>query len=100
MEADGACLFRAFSDQLEGDGGMEHAKYRSRCVTFLEAHRTEFAPFVEGGFKGYLTRLREPAAWGGHVEAQALSRALGVNALIHLPAEAQSAEDVPSSGIE
>lgn len=100
VEADGACLFRAFSDQLEGDGGSEHLKYRTCCVTFLEAHRTEFAPFVEGGFKGYCSRLREPSAWGGHVEAQALSRALGVNALIHLPAEAQTVEEVPRLGIE
>jgi len=100
VEADGACLFRAFSDQLEGDGGSEHLKYRSQCVTFLEAHRNEFEPFVEGRWKPYCSKLREPSSWGGHVEAQALSRALGVNALIHLPAEAQSAEDVPQHGIE
>jgi len=100
VEADGACLFRAFSDQLEGDGGSGHLKYRSQCVTFLEAHKCDFAPFVEGGFKGYCDRLREPSAWGGHVEAQALSRALGVNALIHLPAEASTADDVPGLSIE
>jgi len=100
VEADGACLFRAFSDQLEGDGGSMHAKYRSCCVTFLEAHKADFAPFVEGGFKGYCARLRDPTAWGGHVEAQALSRALGVNALIHIPSEAPSADDVPGVAIE
>jgi len=100
VEADGACLFRAFADQLEGDGGSEHAKYRALCVSFLEAHRTEFAPFVEAPFKGYCARLREPAAWGGHVEAQVLSRALGVNALIHRPADVQSAEDVPGAAVE
>jgi len=99
VEADGACLFRAFSDQLEGDGGSEHLKYRTQCVTFLEAHRNEFAPFIETAFKQYCTKLREPSAWGGHVEAQALSRALGVNVLIHQPAEAQTAEDVPQHGI-
>jgi len=100
VEADGACLFRAFSDQLEGDGGAEHLLYRERCVSFLEAHRNDFAPFVEINFRTYCARLREPAAWGGHVEAQALSRALGVNAIIHLPAEAERAEDVPRTAIE
>jgi len=100
VEADGACLFRAFSDQLEGDGGFRHLEFRKTCVAFLEAHRNEFAPFVEGSFKGYCSRLREPTAWGGHVEAQALSRALGVNTLIHMPAEAQLPDDVPGLGVE
>jgi len=100
VEADGACLFRAFSDQLDGDGGAGHLELRERCVAFLEAHRAEFAPFVEGSFETYCSRLREPTAWGGHVEAQALSRALGVNTLIHVPAEAQQAGDVPGTGVE
>jgi len=100
VEADGACLFRAFSDQLEGDGGSSHAKYRGMCVTFLEAHKTEYAPFVEGNFKGYCAKLREPAEWAGEIEAQALCRALGVNAIIHRPDLAQSADEVPEQVVE
>lgn len=100
VEADGACLFRAFSDQLEGDGGQQHLKYRETCVSFLEAHRKEFEGFVEGQFLRYCAKLREPAEWGGELEAKALSQALGVNALIHIPAEAKDAEDIPRSSIE
>lgn len=100
VEADGACLFRAFSDQLEGDGGSMHLQYREKCVSYMEEYRADFEPFIDSNFKGYCAKLREPAAWGGHVEAQALSRALGVNALIHLPADAEAAEDVPEKAIE
>lgn len=100
VEADGACLFRAFSDQLEGDGGSKHLQYREKCVTYLEEYRAEFEAFITEDFKRYCAKLREPAAWGGHVEAQALSRALGVNALIHVPNEADAAQDVPEKAIE
>jgi len=100
VEADGACLFRAFSDQLEGDGGSKHLQYREKCVTYMEEYRADFEPFITSNFKGYCAKLREPAAWGGHVEAQALSRALGVNCLIHLPNEAEAAEEVPDKAIE
>jgi len=100
VEADGACLFRAFSDQLEGDGGKSHLRYRTSCISYLEAHKDEFAPFIEGGFKGYLAKLKEPTSWGGHIEAEALSRTLGVNVIIHMPAEAQGAEELPALAVE
>lgn len=100
VEGDGACLFRAISDQLEGDGGASHMKYRSSCISFLEANQADFEPFIEEPFKEYISKLREPKAWGGHVEAQALSRALGVNALIYIPAEAKSADGVLECAIE
>merc|ERR1712194_612155 len=100
VEADGACLFRAFSDQLEGDGGSGHLGLRKKCVSFLEAHKTEFAPFVEGNFKTYCQRLREPTEWAGHMEIEALSRTLGVNTLIHVPSEAQSPDGLQEVAIE
>lgn len=100
VEADGACLFRAFSDQLEGDGGAGHVALRKKCVSFLEAHKTEFAPFVEGNFKTYCQRMRESAEWGGDMEITALSRTLGVNAMVHQPANAQSPEEMQSVAIE
>jgi hypothetical protein len=100
VEADGACLFRAFADQLEGGGGAAHAAYRERCIDFLQANRTEFEPFLEEDFDQYCARMREPAAWGGHVEAQALARALGVNALIYQPAEAGRPDSLVSTAVE
>lgn len=88
VEADGACLFRAFADQLEGEGGQAHAAYRERCVDFMRAHREDFEPFLEEDFEAYCIRMCEPTTWGGHVEAQALARCHGVNAVIYRPAEA------------
>jgi len=93
VEADGACLFRAFADQLGGDGGQAHAQLRERCVDFMQAHRDDFEPFLEEDFSAYCARMREPSTWGGHVEAQALARCEGVNALIYRPAEAGSRLD-------
>merc|ERR1719476_656765 len=60
VEADGACLFRAFADQLDGDGGAEHAAYRERCIDFMQAHRDDFEPFLEEEFTKYCARMREP----------------------------------------
>merc|ERR1740123_779845 len=100
VEADGACLFRAFADQLEGDGGTTHADYRERCVDFLEANRSDFEPFLEEDFTKYCSRMREPTAWGGQVEVQALSRALAVNAVIYQPAEAGRAQSLSSTAVE
>lgn len=88
VEADGACLFRAFADQLGGDGGKSHSDFRERCVDFMQAHREDFEPFLEEDFSAYCERMRQPSTWGGHVEAQALARCEGVNALIYRPAEA------------
>mmetsp|Transcript_35764 Transcript_35764/g.83168 ORF Transcript_35764/g.83168 Transcript_35764/m.83168 type:complete len:267 (-) Transcript_35764:85-885(-) len=88
VEADGACLFRAFADQLNGDGGEAHAQFRERCVDFMRDHREDFEPFLEEDFNEYCKRMREPTTWGGHVEAQALARLAGVNAIIYRPAEA------------
>lgn len=100
VEADGACLFRAFADQLSGDGGASHALFRERCVDFLEAHRDDFEPFLEEDFREYCSRMRQSSTWGGHVEAQALARCNGVNAIIYRPAEAQRPEELLSTVVE
>jgi len=100
VEADGACLFRAFSDQLEGDGGAGHIEFRRKCVEYLEAHEAEYAPFVEGSFNTYLSRMMEPSEWAGHTEVEALSKTLGVNIIIHRPAEANSPEEARKLALE
>jgi hypothetical protein len=100
VEADGACLFRAFADQLDAAGPSEHAKYRERCVDFIEAHRQDFEPFLEQDFGEYCARMRQASAWGGHVEVQALARALGVNTLIYQPTEAGRPESLLSTCVE
>lgn len=100
VEADGACLFRAFAEQLDGGDGSEHAAYRERCVDFIKAHRGDFEPFLEEDFDEYCRRMREPKTWGGHVEVQALSRDLGVNAIIYQPTEAGRPQALLSSCVE
>lgn len=100
MEADGACLFRAFADQILGDGGEAHSGYRERCVSFLKSHREDFEPFIEEDFDGYCRRMQEPACWGGHVEAQALAREFGVNVIIHQPSDANSVDALAQSEVE
>jgi len=100
VEADGACLFRAFGDQLDGDGGSKHADYREQCIDFMKAHRSDFEPFIEEDFDGYCRRMSEATSWGGQVEVQALARSLGVNALIYRPAEATVPTDLEKNTIE
>eukprot|EP00929_Paragymnodinium_shiwhaense_P087625 TRINITY_DN47764_c0_g1_i1.p1 TRINITY_DN47764_c0_g1~~TRINITY_DN47764_c0_g1_i1.p1 ORF type:complete len:296 (+),score=69.05 TRINITY_DN47764_c0_g1_i1:70-888(+) len=100
VEADGACLFRAFADQLDGAGGADHASYRERCVDFLRANRADFEPFIDEDFDEYCTNMRQMKTWGGHVEVQALARALGINVLIHQPTEAPKAEAVLDKALE
>lgn len=99
VEADGACLFRAFADQLTGDGSV-HADYRTKCVDFLESHREDFEPFLDEDFTAYCARMRLQATWGGHVEVQALARSLGVNVVIYTPAEAVKVDALSSTAIE
>lgn len=100
VEADGACLFRAFADQIDGDGGASHAAYRERCVDFMRAERQDFEPFLEEDFDQYCKRMRAATTWGGHVEAQAMARCLGVNALIYRPAEAGEPGSLERSTVE
>ena len=54
------------------------------CVV-LQAHPNDFAPFVEDElpFDRYCRNMREDAAWGGHLELQALSLMLRRNICIH-----------------
>ncbi|CAE7658932.1 OTU7 [Symbiodinium pilosum] len=93
VEGDGACLFRAFADQLVADETDAHAQMRERCVDFMEAHRDDFEPFIDEDFEGYCSRMREKCTWGGHVEAQALARLNGVNAVIYQPSQASGKPD-------
>eukprot|EP00928_Gymnodinium_smaydae_P062063 TRINITY_DN46000_c0_g1_i1.p1 TRINITY_DN46000_c0_g1~~TRINITY_DN46000_c0_g1_i1.p1 ORF type:complete len:255 (+),score=66.54 TRINITY_DN46000_c0_g1_i1:104-868(+) len=100
VEADGACLFRAFADQLDAEGAGAHAAYRERCVDFLKAHRADFEPFLSEDFDEYCENMRQPTAWGGQIEVQALARDLGVNAVIYQPTEAGRADALLSSCVE
>mmetsp|Transcript_30168 Transcript_30168/g.54731 ORF Transcript_30168/g.54731 Transcript_30168/m.54731 type:complete len:268 (-) Transcript_30168:83-886(-) len=93
VEADGACLFRAFADQLSADQAEAPAQMRERCVDFMEAHREDFEPFLDEEFEAYCRKMRQNSTWGGQIEVRALAKLTGVNAVIYQPSEASGKPD-------
>jgi len=78
MTGDGNCMFRAIADQVEGDHGKSHARFRSGVMQHIEDHRGDFEPFMEDDekFEAYLARMRKDGEWGGHQELFAASQML------------------------
>ncbi|CAI5509893.1 unnamed protein product, partial [Closterium sp. Naga37s-1] len=74
----------AVSDHVFGNQA-KHVELRQQVVEYIEAHETDFAPFVEDdmGFKEYCSSMREDGTWGGHMELQAVSLLLKRNICIH-----------------
>ena len=58
VDADGNCLFRALSDQIEGSA-KHHGKYRDEIVAFMKRDEERFKWFVEDDedWDDYLARL-------------------------------------------
>lgn len=46
LDGDGACLFRAFADQVLSEEA-KHPEVRKRCVDYMRENPADFAPFVE-----------------------------------------------------
>lgn len=112
IEADGACLFRAFANQYFNDEN-KHDEVRQACVDFMEKNPDDFSPFIDveavasieeesGGastsacssmigitdsncFSFYCKTMRKPKTWGGEMEIQALSKCYNVNVTVHVP---------------
>ena len=57
------------------------------AVRLIRENREDFEPFIEDDepFDAYLRRMSTDAVWGGNMELQALSLALGVNISLHIP---------------
>jgi len=77
VDADGHCLYRAVGAQT----GTNYMAIRSLCADTLLKHQDEFAPFCEytddiSTFDEYLSKVRNSAEWGGHLELRALGIAL------------------------
>jgi len=72
MAPDGACLFRAISDQIYGDPGM-HREVRNLCMDYLQAERDHFSQFVTEDFEDYVKRKRLDTIFGNNLEMQAMS---------------------------
>jgi len=88
VRGDGNCLFRAVSDQIEGNEN-NHYKYRQLAVDYIERHRESFEPFMDEGenFGEHVAQMRKSGTWGGHFELVALSEALGVSFCVHIKDE-------------
>ena len=73
VAADGHCLYRAIADQ----SGSTYTSIRETCASFMEAHESDFAPFIEDeSFGDHCAKVRSSAEWGGQPELLALARAL------------------------
>lgn len=76
---DGACLFRAFSEQIYGTQ-EHHAKTRKICIDTIRDNEEDFKGFIHDiPFDHYLEVMSKPYTWGGHLELTALSKAYSVN---------------------
>jgi len=80
--SDGNCLFRALSDQLNGNEN-DHKQYRKSIVNYMKVNHEDFAPFYIGDFDKYLIKMGKDAEWGGNLELIAISKCYKVDIIIH-----------------
>ncbi|OXA36623.1 OTU domain-containing protein 5 [Folsomia candida] len=72
MGEDGACLFRAVSDQVYGDQEM-HTVVRKHCMDYIAANGDYYSQYVTEDFNHYVNRKRLEYVHGNHIEIQAMS---------------------------
>ncbi|XP_036596598.1 OTU domain-containing protein 5-like [Trichosurus vulpecula] len=72
MKEDGACLFRAFADQVYGDQDM-HEVVRKHCMDYLMKNADYFSNYVTEDFTTYINRKRKNNCHGNHIEMQAMA---------------------------
>lgn len=99
IPSDGHCLYRAIEDQIRNlpGGGCEvvqragqpltYGALRKLCAEHMLKNQEDYIHFVEvedvEGFKAYCDEVENTAAWGGHVELQAMSSALSLHVKVH-----------------
>lgn len=71
MKEDGACLFRAVSDQVYGDQEM-HDFVRKQCMDYIAANRDHYSQYMTEDFNNYVNRKRLDRTHGNHIEIQAM----------------------------
>ncbi|UJR30874.1 hypothetical protein I4U23_018387 [Adineta vaga] len=72
VQEDGACLFRAVSDQVFGDEEM-HATVRHNCMDYIVKNADFFREYITEDFDRYISRKRRQNCHGNHIEMIALS---------------------------
>lgn len=97
---DGHCLYRSIEDQLEQHGikseSSSFLSLRQLAADHLREHADHFRHFVidddddvanshteNDPFEVYCHKIEATAAWGGHVEIQALSQALKAHVRVY-----------------
>ncbi|CAF4862977.1 unnamed protein product [Rotaria sp. Silwood1] len=80
---DGNCLFRSFSDQMDGDQ-HRHGYYREKICDYMRANRTDFEPFiVDQPFDTFIRSLSKDGTYGGNECLVAFSRLFDAKICIH-----------------
>lgn len=103
IPSDGNCLFSAVSHQLSLYGRAIGCKEVRRVASDeLRSHRERYESFVEytqdtPDFDSYACALETTGMWGGSLELEALSRALGVRIEV-LSAESDYSFGPPDQG--
>lgn len=102
VTGDGACQFRAVSDQLYGLEAA-HGTVRAAAVAQLAACPERYAAFVGGGeghgaYASYVARMASPREWGDAITLQAIADAYGVRIVVVSSYEPPFIEVVPAGG--
>ncbi|GMN38103.1 hypothetical protein TIFTF001_007358 [Ficus carica] len=100
IKPDGHCLYRAVEDQLAflsgGSSPYSYQELREMVAAYMRKHASDFIPFflsenaVEEGsddslaerFESYCKEVESTAAWGGHLELEALTHCLRKHVLV------------------
>ena len=91
IRPDGHCLFSAIADQLsqhniplanDSNGSIkEDQRYillRKAAAKYIEDHSDDFEAWLEEPLPAYVSKIRDTAEWGGHLELLALAKAYNV----------------------
>lgn len=91
IRPDGHCLFSAIADQLSQAGIpleagtdenlKEDQKYvvvRKAAAKYIEGHPDDFVSFMDEPLDQHVSKIRDTAEWGGHIELLALAKTYNV----------------------
>ena len=80
IPADGHCLYRSLTQQLQAQGqgyADEYLECRKELAGYMRAHPGDFAPFLDEGvdLASHCATVETSAEWGGQLEITAMSHA-------------------------
>ena len=103
IRPDGHCLFSAVADQLSQAGiplGVEsdselkedqHYKVvRKAAARYIEGHPDDFVAWLDEPLDQYVSKIRDTAEWGGHLELLALAKTYNVEICVLQDGTAQN----------